>query len=266
MTDKKYAGLPVRDQASDSIVAFYLTQETGPPANFQGNYQIATINVVGLFGKVVKRPALRVTFACNQSIKELVGLIALGSDARCHVQLPAGIASPVHCRIYAQLNSGPRMWLLEDDSIQGTRVEDDETLRDEITKSVHGCRQALDGLNSFRIGPYYFKLRAPISNIEVRQREDWFHCHRPIPVTKSMLHQQLGGRECDWLRMNRVGEGGFGAVYRYMEKQTGLYVAVKEEKLKHPGRELEVKKEVNFMEALCHVSTTLRLTILTNHV
>ena len=265
MTDNRNGVLPGLDQASDPIVAFYLTQKTDLSVKFQGDYQIVTIKVVDVSGKVVEKPAIRVTFPCNQSIENLVGLIGFGSDARCHVQLPAGIASPVHCRIYAQLNSGPRLWVAEDDSEQGTQVVDDETKRDKIVKIVHGRRQALEGLLAIIIGPYSFELRAPVSIREVHRREEWFRCNKPIPITRSMLQRQLNGLPCNWLRMNIVGKGGFGTVYRYMEKQTALYVAVKEEKLTS-RRALEVKKEVKFMEILCHVSTTPRLTSLTNYI
>ncbi len=266
MNYKEHDGTsPMPDQVSEPIVAFYLIQETDFPAKFQGEYQVATIKTAGSTGKPVKKPALRVTFSHNQPVEELVGLVGFGSDPRCNVLLPADNVSSVHCRIYAQLNSGPRVWLVDDSSTQGTQVEDDETSRDNLVKTVHGRRQATQGLHSITIGPYVFQVRAPVRKKEVRRREDWFRLNKPIPVTLSMLNRQLGGPpRYDWLRMNRVARGGNGEVYRYMEKCTALYVAIKEEELGNPARKLKVEKEVNYMECLRHVSSSIELTIPTD--
>ena len=258
--------LPVPDRVSEPIVAFYLTQETDLPAKFQGNYQVVAIKIPDSLGRLVKKPALRVTFYRDQSIEELVELVRFGCDPRCHVLLPADFVSPMHCRIYAQLNSGPRVWLVDDSSTQGTQVQDDETAHDKLIKTVHGRRQASLGLRAIRIGPYTFQIRAPVSHTEVRRREDWFRLNKSIPVTRSMLDRQLDGHKYDWLRMNRVGKGGNGQVYMYMEKCTALCVAIKEEELQNPGIQLRVKKEVKYMETLHHVSSTGRLTTSTNNV
>lgn len=266
MNHKKDGGtLQVPDRASEPVVAFYLTQETDLPAKFKGKYQVVAIKVPDSSGRLVQKPALRVTFSQDQSIKELVGLVGFGCDHRCHVLLPAELVSPVHCKIYAQLNSGPRTWLVDDSSTQGTQVEDDETAADELVKTVHGRRQAAPGLRAIRIGPYTFQIRAPVIQTEIQRREDWFRINRPVPVTGSMLARQLDGRGYDWLRMDRIGRGGNGQVYKYMERRTALYVAVKEEELEDPGRQFRVKKEVKYMETLRHVSSTDRLTTFTNN-
>lgn len=266
MNDKKHGGaLIVPDQAPEPIVAFYLTQETNLPANFQGEHRVVTIKIAGPSGKPVEKPALRVTFAPNQSIEELVGLVAFGSDSRCHVLLPAELADSVQCKVYAQFNSGQGVWLVDDTSTHGTQVQDDEALRDKLTKTVRGRRQAAQGLHTIRFGPYVFEFRAPVSKAEIRRRENWFRLNKPIPVTKSMLDRQLGGLQHDWLRMNRVGRGGFGGVYRYMEQRTALYVAIKEEQMKNPEVELRVKKEVYYMENLRHVSSIDSFTTFTNN-
>lgn len=265
MSGKKHgSGLPMPRQASGAIVAFYLTQETDLPATFQGEHQVVTIKIAGSLGRPVEKPALRVTFSDNQSIEELVGLVGFGSDPRCHVLLPADVVCSVHCKIYAQLNSGPRAWLVDDSSAKGTRVKDEETIRNKVTKIVHNRRQAALGLCAISIGPYLFEIRAPVSSLEVRRREDWFRLNKPIPVTRSMLDRQLDGANYDWLRMNRVGRGGNGEVYRYMEKRTALYVAIKEEELKHAGTKIQIKKEIHYMETLRHVCSTDKLTISAN--
>ena len=265
MGDKKHGGPPsVPDLASEPVVAFYLIQKTDLPVKFQGNYQVVATEIPNSAGRPVIKPALRVTFPHDQSIEEPVGLIGFGCHPLCNVILSTDYASSVHCRIYAQLNSGSRVWLVDDSSTQGTRVEDDETSRDKSIKIVHGRRQAAQGLQAIEIGPYLFQVRAPVSNTEVRRRENWFRLNKPIPVTRLMLDRQLDGLGYDWSRMNRIGKGGNGEVYRYMEKCTALFVAIKEEKLKHPGKRLQVKKEVTYMETLRHVSSTNRSTIPTN--
>lgn len=267
MSDQKLRGaMLLPNKTSEPIVAFYLTQETDLPAKFQGEHQVVTINLPASSGRVTKRPALRVTFSPHQSIEDPVGLIGFGSGPLCHVLLPANVVGPVHCRVYAQLNSGPRMWLVDDISTQGTKVEDDETLSDQTIKTIHGRRQSAPGLYSIKIGPYSFQIRLPVSKTEVKQREDWFRINKPIPVTRSMLGRQLGGLGCDWLQMDLVGKGGFGTIYRYMERRTALYVAIKEEDLEHPREVLQVKKEVKFMEVLRHVSFTGGMRIFSNDV
>lgn len=253
MSDNKQDGvLPVPNQASEPIVAFYLTQETDLPVKFQGEHQVVTIKILGSSGKPVEKPALRVTFSHDQSIEEPAGLVGFGSDLRCHLLLPADVVDPVHCRIYAQLNSGPQVWLVHDTSAHGTQVEEDQVPHHKSIKTVHGRRQAVQGLHAVRIGPYLFKIRAPISNAEVRRREEWFRLNKPIPVTNSMLDRQRGGVEYDWLRMDCVGSGAFGNVYRYMERNTALFIAIKEERTKSKEHKAMVMQEIKFMKSLRH--------------
>ena len=264
MSEQKRSGaLLVPNPASEPIVAFYLIQETDLPAIFQG-FHVVTTKIADSSGKQVKKPALRVTFSHDQSIEELVGLVAFGCDPRCYVQLPAGVVSSVHCKVYAQINSSPLVWLVEDSSIQGTQVKDEKTARNKLIKTVHGCRQAVQGLYAINIGPYVFQIQAPVSKTEIRRREEWFRLHKPVPVTRSMLDRQLDGLPYNWLRMDPIGNGGFGEVYRYMENSTALYVAVKEEELGNPAMKLKVEKEVNYMECLRHVSSSIELTIPTD--
>ena len=252
------------DQSLEPVVSFYLTQETNLLARFQGQHEVVTVKIAHSRGKFESKPALRVTFPPDQSIKELVGLVVFGSDPRCHVVLPTNIASPVHCRIYAQLNSGPQVWVVDDNSTQGTKIEDDESSEDVPTKVVHGRRQAAIGLSSICIGPYLFKIHAPVDNTEVRRREDWFGLNKPIPVTNSILDRQLSGRTRDWAQMNLIGEGGYGRVFKYMEKNTALFIAIKQQQTKTTAQKAEVMKEINFMKTLRHVSCCHGLRTLAN--
>lgn len=212
-----------------------------------------TIVVTGPLGKPVKKPALRVTFPHDQRIEEPVGLVGIGSDLRCHVLLPADVVSPVHCRVYAQLNSGPRVWIVDDSSVGGTQIQDDESSGNKVGRTVHGRRQGAQGLKTIQIGLYSFQIRVPVSETEIRRREDWFSINQPIPVTREMLDRQLGGLDHDWHEMHQVGEGGNGKVYKYMERNTALFVAVKEEKARNKEHEALILKEINFMKTLRHV-------------
>ena len=257
ITDKNDGDVLIRDQTSEPVVACYLFQETDLPAKFQGEFPIVTIKTLDSSGRVVQKPALRVTFSHDQSIEEPVGLLGFGSDLRCHVLLPGGVVSPVHCRVFAQLNSGPHVWIVDDTSTQGTGVQDDASC-DSSTKVVLGRRQAARGLCSLTIGPYRFQIQPPTSNAEIGRRDAWFSLNKAIPVTRSMLDRQLGGVQWNWRRMEFVGEGGNADVYKYMETNTALYIAVKEHKISDDDRKeldlKEIRKEVNFMKTLRHVS------------
>ena len=262
--NKESRALPVPDQSLEPAVAFYLTQQTNLQARFQGQHQVVTVHITDSWGKLESKPALRVTFSPDQSIKELAGLIVFGSDPRCHVVLPADNASPVHCTVYAQLNSGPQHWLVRDSSTQGTAVKDDDSSQDAPAKIVHGRRQAVKGLSSICIGYYSFKFHAPVDNAEVRRREDWFHLNKPIPVTRSILDGQLRGLDPEWIQMNLIGEGGGGKVFKYIERNTALLVAIKEQQVRTEAQKAVVMKEINFMKTLRHVSHRHGLKIFAN--
>lgn len=266
MNDKKYGTLPFSDQASEPVVAFYLTQETNLPVEFLDEYQKVTIELPCSSGRPVEKSALRVTFSNAQSVEGPVGLLGFGSDLRCHVKLPADVASPVHCRVYAQLNSGPGVWVVDDSSTQGTRIQDDDNSRNKRSMVVHGRRQAVQGLHFLTIGPYIFQIRPPINNIEIQRRENWFRLNKPIPVTLSMLTRQLCGTQWDWARLERVGKGGNAGVYRYMEKSTALVIAVKEEQVSDSEHKAMVLKEIQFMKTLQHVGRCDGLRMFANSV
>lgn len=97
------------------IVAFYLTQESQYSTGQTSGYDAVRIEVTDS-GQPVSRSALRVTFSRNAPLEKPLKLIVFGSDPqRCNVTLTAGNIQPVHCSIFAQLNSGPTAWLVEDE-------------------------------------------------------------------------------------------------------------------------------------------------------
>ena len=256
--------LPVPDHSLEPVVAFYLTQQTNQPLRFQGHYQVVTVGFTDSWGNLESKPTLRVTFSPDQSIKELASLLVFGSDPGCDVVLPTNIASPVHCSVYAQLNSGPQVWLVEDSSTQGTVVKEDESPQDGQAKTVHGRRQTVRGSSYICIGYYLFQIHTPVDLGEIRRRETWFHLHKPIPVTRSMLDRQLGGLDPDWMQMNLIGEGGNGKVFRYMERNTGLLVAIKQQQVQTELHKAVVMKEINFMKTLRHVRRRHGLKVFAN--
>ena len=267
--EKNGGTVPAPERAPESIVAFYITQESGLPSKIQGLGQtVVAINVRDPSGSPMQKPALKVTFPPKQSVDEPVGLVAFGSDHRCHFVLPANDASEVHCKVWAQLNSGPDVWIIEDSSTHGTQVTDEENLHSGKTKIIHGRRQASKGLQTITIHCSKFYFRPPISNVELRERKDWFRCNPPIPVTKAMLDRQVCNNGYDLCRMDLgpVGEGGNAKVYRYMEKNTALFIAIKEEQTKSKEHKAMILKEINFMKSLHHVRCRHRLMTFTNFV
>lgn len=244
--------LPMPDHSLEPVVAFYLTQQTNLPLRFQGQHQVVTVGLTDAWGNLENKPTLRVTFSPDQPIKELARLLVFGSDPGCDVALPTNAASPVHCSVYAQLNSGPQAWLVEDSSTQGTVLKDDESPQDGEVKVVHGRRQTVKGSSYICIGYYLFQIHTPVDIGELRRRESWFHLHKPIPVTKSMLDRQLGGLEPDWMQMDLIGEGGNGKVFRYMERNTALLIAVKVQQVQTELHKAVIMKEIDFMKTLRH--------------
>ncbi|KAM0797742.1 kinase-like domain-containing protein, partial [Usnea florida] len=68
------------------------------------------------------------------------------------------------------------------------------------------------------------------------------------------------------MQMNLIGEGGNGKVFRYMERNTGLLVAVKHQQVETESHKALVMKEINFMKTLRHVRSRHVLKIFANFV
>lgn len=246
------AGQP--DDLSDALVALYLTEETGLPCNAK-EYEISLFKAPDSAGTFVERRALRVTFEKNTSIKQQRHLLTFGSDDQCcNVILVATEASPVHCKVYAQLNSGPNVWVIEDSSSDGTEYIDIDALRSGIPKKVVGRRIAAYGLRHIRIGRNIFSLWLPSDDHETSLRERWFQDLDPMLVTQNLLREQLRGAAEDYCAICPIGHGGMGDVFKYMELTTGLMIAVKEEEVKKEEADKRIQKEIAYMQSLRHVS------------
>ncbi len=248
---------------SDALVSLYLTEETGLPCNTKG-YEISSLKAPDSAGNLVERQGLRVTFEKTVSIKQPLHLLTFGSDGqRCNVILNASEASPVHCKLYAQLNSGPNVWVLEDSSTDGTEYLDDESLRNGVPKKVVRQRVAVHCLCRIRIGRNIFSFRAPSDEQEAFLRDRWFQDLDPILVTQTFLQEQLGGAAMNYSPICPVGHGAMGEVIKYMELTTGLMIAVKEEKVKRESADERIQKEIGYMKTLKHVS---QMTVLEMHL
>ena len=253
ITSRSYAIQP--GNVSNALVALYLTQETGLPCITKG-YEITSFETQNSAGARVQRGALRVTYDKGTSIKRPVHLLTIGSDEQqCNVILnKAKEASPIHCKIYAQLNSGPDVWVMEDNSVHGTVYVDEESRRTLIPKTVVRGRVAARGLCRIQIGHNIFDLWSPSDGHEKLQREHWFSRLDPILVTQEILQGQLCGATPAFCRVCPIGDGGMADVFQYMEKTTGLMVAVKEEKVEEREADERVQKEIAYMQNLRHVS------------
>lgn len=244
------AGAP--DDLSEALVALYLTEETGLPCNTK-DYEISLFKAPDSAGNLVERRALRVTIEKKTSIGQQCHLLTFGSDdQRCNVVLKATEASPVHCKVYAQLNSGPNIWVIEDNSSNGTEYLDDESYRKGIAKTAVRRRVAARGLYRIKIGRNIFSLWPPSDNQESSQRERWFQDLNPILVTQTLLREQLRGAVEDYCPICSIGQGGMGEVSQYMELTTGLMIAVKEEQVKKEGADERIQKEIGYMQSLRH--------------
>ena len=240
--------------ASNALVALYLTEETGLPCNTKG-YEITSFETQDSAGARVQRRALRVTYENGTSIKQPLHLLTIGSDdQQCNVILKATEASPIHCKIYAQLNSGLDVWVMEDNSVHGTVYVDEESRRTLIPKRVVRSRVAAHGLCRIQIGRNIFGLWSPSNGHEKLQREHWFSRLDPILVTQEILQGQLCGATPAFCQICPIGDGGMADVVQYMERTTGLMIAVKEEKVEEKGADERVQKEIGYMRNLRHVS------------
>ena len=209
--------------------------------------------------------ALKITCAQDVTLDEPVPVLSIGSDPnRCDLLLDRRHTDPLHCRIYAQLNSGFDVWIIEDNSSTGTRyrrlknekdrdnIDDTEELHTE--ELVRKDRKAVEGLRYLRIGLYEFHCRLSKDKKEIVERERWFRRHEPLPVTSRILITQLAGKRIDVQERKAIGEGGFGEVFKSMEMNTGLLVAVKKQKVGSDRGLKNIRREIRSIEDLHHVS------------
>ena len=217
-------------------------------------------------GSQVSTTAFKITCGQDVPLDEPVPVLSIGSDAsRCDLVLDRRHTDSVHCRIYAQLNSGFDVWVIKDDSTTGTfhgRLKDekdreniDDTEEIHTEELVHKDCKAVEGLRYLRIGPYEFHCRPSEDQKEIAERNRWFRRHEPLPITSQLLTTQLAGRRLDIQERKNIGKGGFGEVFKSMEMHTGLLVAVKKQKVGNDPRGVKnIHQEIRSMKDLYHVS------------
>lgn len=116
----------MQDTDAPKLVLFHLVPVTltvptrlPVPASFleQGPYRGSHLaNIHNL------TTALKIKFDQNASLDEPVRLLSIGSDPKkCALVLDKRHVNPVHCQIFAQLNSGFDVWIVQDSSSLGTR-------------------------------------------------------------------------------------------------------------------------------------------------
>ena len=215
-------------------------------------YKKVKIETIDATGKSVTNAALKIDCDQRVALEQQTPLLTFGSDPQqCNVVLDERHASPVHCKIFAQLNSGPDVWVLEDSSTNGTSYTTGDLQGANDIEKIHRCSRGVQNLRHIIVGPYSFHCQPPENETEILERKRWFQRHEPLPVTASILNAQLNGRTAQWETLRKIGSGGFGTVYKVMEKQTGLMLAMKEQKVKD---EAPVRREILNMITLRHVS------------
>ena len=200
----------------------------------------------------VGTPALEIRLYPWVSILEPLCLVVFGTDPeQCTIVLAdtEGI-SPVHCKLHLQLNTEGNVWLVEDCSGQNTAYCDDEGLISNTHQVVSSGRRASVGIHSIGIGPYVFCCQLPNSDAETAKLREFRRRNEPIPVTGEILDKQLNGVSPRFYHMQLLGSGGFGKVFKAMEKHTGLVIAIKQQTVKDDKR---VQREMGSMKELSHV-------------
>lgn len=244
------------------IVSFYMTTNLPAPVPKQSpTLLVVDYQIPGRSSKAKATKAVRCSFDPRAALDQTPCLLSIGSDSNINsIVLDASIASPVHCRVYAQLNSGCNMLIIEDLSHAGTNYHGISDYKDTKGKPIHftgtvrlDCK-AVASLKTLKIGPYVFTFHPPKLAAETEQRDRWFRRNEPLLVTKEMLQVQLQGAKEQYMTLGRLGEGGQGEVFESMETHTGLLLAVKVQRVGSDNEAL--RQEIKTMKVLQHVSGT----------
>jgi len=216
----------------EPVVSFYLVHSNAgdprcPPAKSNA-LKKAPVNGLSL-NKDAESLPWKITFDRSSTPQTLTRLVVFGSHPKCTIVLSGPNISPIHCIVYAQLNSGYRMMVIEDCSGTGTSFFDDGSARAGIRTRIMHDRLYAEGLRTIDIGPYQFRIEPPSLEAEEIELGRWFFEHEPQPVTEPMLRAQLMRKKPEFQELDEVGEGGNGKIYRFVEKRTGLLFCVKKQ-------------------------------------
>lgn len=217
---------------AEPVVSFYLIHTNAGRSDCP-QAKSDTLNRVSLDGTSLKNDAesrsWRVTFDRSSTTQTLTCLVVFGSHPKCTIVLNGSNISPVHCIIYAQLNSGHKMMVIEDRSESGTSFFDGSSARAGIQIRILQDRLYAEDLRTIDVGSYQFRIEIPVLEAEKMELGRWFFEHEPQPASEPMLRAQLKGKRPEFQDLGQVGQGGNGKIYRFVEKRTGLLFAVKKQ-------------------------------------
>ena len=239
---------------NEELVLFQLANETELRC-LSSTYKSVLFQVPGV---PMMKAAFNITLDASVPIDQPVRLLTFGIDpSRCDMVLQGNDVDPVHCTIWAQLNSGPDVLVISNYSSKDLHFREFGTLNETLINHVPtGSSKATRGIFGLRIGPYHFSVSYSRGGKQRTRLEKWFQEHEWTPVTKAMLQNQLGSRAYEWQDVGIAGRGANGEIVKKMEKKTGLLVAFKEFPNISPWQKRIAAQEIKFMTVLRHVSRT----------
>jgi len=173
-----------RDVQPKPLTLFYLVNETNLSTSARG-YDTKRLDSPSQ-GKSTKHvEALVINFNAETPRDQPLLLLTFGSGPECNIILHSGNIQPVHCRLWAQSNSGRNVFVLSDNSTAGTMYVDSATYARQTPKLVTGRPKAVTDLQMLQIGPYVFSLRYPRNDIYSKELDDYFSINERLPVTKT---------------------------------------------------------------------------------
>ena len=240
------------------LVLFRLANESNLPC-LSSKFLMESHDIPGPGRLKSKKEAFNITLNPHVPVDQPVRLLTFGTDPQqCNILLSAEYICPIHCTVWAQLNSGPHVFVITSHSAPAVQYWDVNAVTTRTIETVvTGCWRATKNLLGLKIGPYSFSIHYPRDDAESRRLECWFREKEWVPVTKDMYDQQIGDRTPDWQMVGAVGEGANGQVIKKMEKHTGLVLAFKELQIKSAWQKQIAGQEIGLMSALKHVGPTI---------
>ena len=239
----------------EELVLFQLLNET----NFScrsPKYPLLALDIPNSAGIISRKPAFNISVDIHVSVPQPVRLVKFGTDtAKCDMLLSSPFVYPLHCSLWAQLNSGPNVLVISNHSADSLQYWDaDAVSKGSFEALAAGCSRSTRHLLGLKVGPYMFSVHYVRDSEQSQLFESWFRKREWTPVTENMLAQQLGNRIPEWETIGIAGEGANGQVTKKMEKHSGLILAFKEFPAETAQQKQIAAQEIKFMKNLRHVS------------
>ena len=207
----------------------------------------------------------------SSSVDKPICVSTIGSSGiDCNIVLQHDEINPIHCRIYAQCNSGHDCWIVQNLSDTIIKYSNDDRFGEEFYaaypgraldyKSLSRGQIALHHLRGLVVGPFTINLRIPFNEQETQKRLSWFRYHLPCLVSEQMLRSQTDHRNLtptDFSEISHICTGGYGEVGEVMEKRSGLKLAMKVQLVKSREKRAQVDNEIRNLQKLQSVSPLL---------